>query len=62
MTASTARRVVRVSSDQISAARALIRLRGGEDKVDPVIVKIAHALPATAADRRALAQQREQED
>lgn len=57
MTNSTTRRVVRVSRDQISAARALIRLRGGEDEVDPVIVKIANAEPATAEDREALAKQ-----
>jgi hypothetical protein len=37
------KRVVKVSRDQIQSARALIRLSGGEDKVDPVIVKIAHA-------------------
>lgn len=34
---------VKVSRDQIQSAKALIRLSGGEDKVDPVIVKIAHA-------------------
>ncbi|MBN9609587.1 MAG: hypothetical protein BGO26_12410 [Actinobacteria bacterium 69-20] len=35
--------VVRVSRDQISAARALIHMAGGEDKVDPIIAKIANA-------------------
>jgi hypothetical protein len=34
---------VKVSRDQIQSAKALIRLSGGEDKVDPAIVKIAHA-------------------
>jgi len=34
---------VRVSRDQISAARALIRLLGGVDKVDPITAKIAAA-------------------
>lgn len=36
--------VVKVNRDQIQSARALIDFAGGEDKVDPVIVKIAHAL------------------
>lgn len=36
-------KTVRVSRDQVSAARALIRLRGGVDKVDPVIAKVASA-------------------
>ena len=34
---------ITVSHVQVAAARALINLRGGEDKVDPVIVRIAHA-------------------
>lgn len=34
---------IHVSSDQVDAARTLIRIRGGEEKVDPVIVRIAHA-------------------
>jgi hypothetical protein len=34
---------IKVSRDQIQSAKALIRLSGGEDKVDPEIVKIAHA-------------------
>ncbi len=37
--------VVRVSRDQISAARALIHMAGGEDKVDPIIARIANAEP-----------------
>ena len=37
------KRIVKVSRDQIQSARALIRLSGGEDKVDPVIVRIANA-------------------
>jgi hypothetical protein len=37
------KRVIRVSRDQIQSAKALIELSGGEDKVDPMIVKIAHA-------------------
>ncbi len=36
-------RTIRVSRDQISAARALIILRGGVDKVDPLTAKIAAA-------------------
>jgi len=34
---------IRVSRDQISAARALILLRGGVDKVDRITAKIAAA-------------------
>jgi hypothetical protein len=34
---------IRVTRDQVNAARTLIRISGGEDKVDPVIVRIAHA-------------------
>lgn len=37
------KRIVKVTRDQIESARALIRLRGGEDKVDPDIVLIANA-------------------
>ncbi len=38
------KRVVRVDRDQIQSARWLIRLHDGdESKVDPLIVKIAHA-------------------
>lgn len=36
-------RIVKVTRDQIESAKALIRLRGGEDKVDPDIVLIANA-------------------
>lgn len=39
-------RVIKVSRDQIESARALIELAGGEDKVDPLYVKIANARPA----------------
>jgi hypothetical protein len=39
-------RIIRVSRDQVSAARALIVLHGGADKVDPLIRKIAEAKPA----------------
>ncbi|KGN36836.1 hypothetical protein [Knoellia subterranea] len=35
--------VVKVTRDQIQSARALIEFAGGEDKVDPVIVRIARA-------------------
>ncbi len=42
-------RVIKVSRDQIESARALIELAGGEDKVDPLYVKIAHARPAQRA-------------
>ncbi len=38
-----AKQVIKVSRDQIQSAKALIRLSGGEDRVDPVIVKIANA-------------------
>jgi hypothetical protein len=38
-----AKQVIRVSRDQIQSAKALIRLSGGEQNVDPLIVKIAHA-------------------
>jgi hypothetical protein len=38
-------KTVTVSRDQVSAARALVQLHGGLDKVDPVIAKIAKALP-----------------
>jgi hypothetical protein len=34
---------IHVTSDQVDAARTLIKIAGGEDKVDPVIVRIAHA-------------------
>lgn len=34
---------ITVSADQVDAARTLIRLRGGEHLVDPVIVCFAHA-------------------
>jgi hypothetical protein len=39
-------RIVRVTRDQIESARLLIKISGGEDKVDPVFVKIANAQPA----------------
>ena len=35
--------VIKVSRDQIQSAKWLIELRGGEDKVSPLIRKIAHA-------------------
>jgi uncharacterized membrane protein len=38
-------RIVKVSREQVTAARALIELRGGADKVSPVIAKIAQAAP-----------------
>ncbi len=38
-------KTITVSRDQVSAARALVKLRGGLDKVDPVIAKIALAVP-----------------
>lgn len=46
-------RIVKVSRDQVTAARALIELRGGADKVDPLIAKIAQAgpMPTGLADR-----------
>lgn len=36
-------RIVKVTRDQIESAKLLIRLRGGEDKVDPDTVLIANA-------------------
>jgi hypothetical protein len=39
-------RIVRVTRDQVESARLLIKISGGEDKVDPVFVKIANAQPA----------------
>jgi hypothetical protein len=44
-----------VSDDQVESARALIRISGGPDKVDPLIRKIAEAQPRkdAAKDRRA---------
>jgi len=41
------RKTVRVTPDQVSAARALIQLRGGVDKVDELTAMIASARPAT---------------
>jgi hypothetical protein len=38
-----------VSPIQVAAQRAHIELRGGEDKVDPVIVPMAHAEKAGSA-------------
>lgn len=37
------KRIVRVTRDQVQSAKALIQLRGGEDKVDTDIVMIANA-------------------
>ncbi len=45
-------RTVRVNREQIESARLLIKISGGEDKVDPIIVKIAHARSPRAADER----------
>ena len=50
MTDTTMPKTVRVTRDQVSAARALIRLRGGVDNVDPVIAKVASARPRTPAE------------
>lgn len=44
-------RIVKVTRDQIESAKALIRLRGGEDKVDRDIVLIANAQRRTRAGR-----------
>jgi len=41
-------KTVTVSRDQVSAARALVQLHGGLDKVDPVIAK---ALPRNRVTR-----------
>lgn len=40
-----ATKTIMVSHDQVSTAHALFRLRGGLDKVDPVIAKIASTVP-----------------
>lgn len=37
--------VLRVTRDQVESARLLIKLSGGEDKVEPLIARIAHAEP-----------------
>ncbi len=34
---------IKVTRGQVAAARALIKLRGGEEKVDETIRRIAHA-------------------
>jgi len=44
-------RIVKVTRDQIESAKLLIRLRGGEDKVDPDIVLIANAQRRTRPTR-----------
>lgn len=48
-------RVIKVSRDQVQSARWLIELHDGdESKVDPLIVKIAHAAkPDSDAERSA---------
>ena len=51
MTDAVKPKTIRVSRDQVSAARALVRLRGGVDKVDPVIAKVALATPRSATAR-----------
>jgi DNA-binding transcriptional regulator LsrR (DeoR family) len=38
-------RVISVSRQQIEAAKAVIMIAGGPEKVDPLIVKIAEAKP-----------------
>jgi hypothetical protein len=38
-----ATREVVVTPAQVAAARAYIEISGGEDKVDPVVVSLAHA-------------------
>ncbi|PRY58148.1 hypothetical protein BCF74_11372 [Knoellia remsis] len=45
-------RSIKVSPDQVSAARALIVLRGGPDKVDPVIARLATAAKSSAPTSR----------
>ena len=50
------RRVVRISREQVSAARAVVRMSGGPDKVSPLIRTIAEAdgsLPGRAHDPEA---------
>lgn len=44
--------IVVVSARQVSAARCLVRISGGLDKVDPLIAKIASAPPATPDQKR----------
>ena len=41
--AAVSKRIVKVTRDQVQSAKALIKLRGGEDNVDPDIVLIARA-------------------
>ncbi len=40
--------IVRVSRDQVESARLLVKLSGGADKVEPIIARIAAAIPAGA--------------
>ncbi len=46
---------ITVSRDQVSAARALVAMSGGADKVDPLIAKVASAEPRSRAVKRAKA-------
>lgn len=39
--------IVRVSRDQVESARLLVKWAGGADKVEPIIARIAAAVPAT---------------
>lgn len=44
-------KTVRVTRRQVQSAKALVKLSGGLDKVDPYIRKIATAEPAKRTDR-----------
>lgn len=47
-------RTIVVTDEQVESAQTLVAIKGGLDKVDPLIAKIATAKPRTAedADRR----------
>lgn len=38
--------IVRVKRSQVQAAQLLVKLAGGEDKVEPIIARIANAAPS----------------
>lgn len=44
--AAVSKKTIKVTRDQVSAARALIQLRGGVDKVGPLVARIAEAKPS----------------
>ncbi len=46
------KKIVVVSNEQYEAARTLVAISGGLDKVEPLIAKIATAEPATPEQKR----------